>query len=91
MDLKKEWSEEHITYDFTIKFKEGVVNTYQSYYELIQKDGIEFSAAVAKHRALLKAIEDSEKAKVRDLPPLKPMLETLKEYMVETESHPLEV
>ena len=49
-------------------------------------DGVEFSTGVAEHRALLKAIEDSEKAKVKELPPLKPMLETLKEYMIETES-----
>lgn len=54
------------------------------------KDGIEFSIGVAEHRSLLKAIEDIEKARVKDLPPLKPMLETLKEYMVETESRPLD-
>jgi len=53
-------------------------------------DGIEFSTGVAEHRALLKAIEESEKAKVRDLPPLKPMLQKLKEYMIETESLPLD-
>ena len=53
-------------------------------------DGIEFSTGVAEHRALLKAIEESERAKVRDLPPLKPMLQKLKEYMIETESLPLD-
>ena len=90
MNIQKEWGKDNIAHDFTIKLQEGTVNGYQAYYELVLKDGIEFSTGVAEHRALLKAIEDSEKARVKDLPPLKPMLETLKEYMVETESRPLD-
>lgn len=70
MDLKKEWCKEHIVQDFIIKLQEGTINGYQSYYELVQKDGNEFIIALAEHRVLLKAIEDSEKAKVKELPPL---------------------
>ena len=39
--------------------------------------------------AFLQNIEKCEKAKVRDLPDLKSMLDTLKEYMVDTDTCPL--
>lgn len=47
------------------------------------------AAAVVGNRAILKAIEESEKEKVRELSPLPPMLDTLAEYLKETETPPL--
>ena len=45
---------------------------------------------VAKFRTILKAIEESEDAKVKPLAPLKPMLEQLMEYMEKTDTPRLE-
>ena len=52
-------------------------------------DGNKFSNKVAEHMAFLQNIEKCEKAKIKDLPPLKSMLDTLKEYMVDTDTCPL--
>ena len=52
-------------------------------------DGNKFSNKVAENMAFLQNIEKCEKAKVRDLPDLKSMLDTLKEYMVDTDTCPL--
>ena len=53
-------------------------------------DGNKFSNKVAEHMAFLQNIEKCEKAKIKDLPPLKSMLDTLKEYMVDTDTCPLD-
>ena len=53
----------------------------------MSKDGNAYAVKVAKHGPLLKNLEAHEKAKA-GLPPLKPMIETLKEFMTLSEILP---
>ena len=61
--------------------REGLVKSFQEYYENAQKKSIQFSWRVAELKPILKIIEDCENTKVKQLPPLKPMLDQLNEYI----------
>ena len=59
--------------------QQGQVDSYQEFYEFVQNErGALVSCRVAQLRQTLKAIEESEKAKHCELPPLVPMLDTLR-------------
>ena len=48
-----------------------------------------YSSRVAEHRNILKNIEASEKAKVKILPPLKPMIDTLNQFIEKEQAEQL--
>jgi len=60
---------------------EGTVSGYQSYYEHAQRKNIVYSVRVASLIDKIKKIEASEKAKGVELPPLKPMMDSLNEFI----------
>ena len=62
-NLDKEFTQSHITSDFTVKMMNGDVKGYQEYYGLTNKQSVAFSSKVAANRATLRAIEESENAK----------------------------
>ena len=62
---------------------------YQEYYDHYRQKSVEYSTRIAKVRTNLKAIEESEHGRLKELPPLKPMEEALDEYMTTTDTKPL--
>ena len=77
----KEWNKKTILEDFTVKMMEETITGYQEYYEHANAKSVQYSCKVAEFMSHLKNIENSEKAKYRVLPALKPMIDTLDEYV----------
>ena len=59
----------------------GEVTSVQAYYELIQAKGCQFSGKIADHIRTLKDIEKLEQNKTKQLAPLVPMVDQLKQFM----------
>ena len=59
----------------------GEVNSYQDYYVKAQQISVSLSSRVAKWIRPLKNIEESERNKKLDLPPIPPMMDTLIDYI----------
>ena len=76
--------------DFSTKMMNGEVTGYQDYYEKAQSVSCQLSGRVGKYKRSLLNIEESEKAKKLELPPLVPMLDTLQEYMTQHDIPPIE-
>ena len=58
----------------------GDISGYQDYYEKARDAGAVYTSRIARCKHHLKAIEDSEAGIKKDLPLLKPMMETLENY-----------
>ena len=80
-DINKEFTSNVICEQFTRMLINGIVQNYDQFYQWGQEQNIKFSSRIARCRYDLRAIEESERAKGRELPPLKPMLTTLQEYI----------
>lgn len=61
----------------------GELSGYQQYYELASETSATLSSRVAKCHNILKAIENSERAKNMELVPPDPMMQTLSDYIHE--------
>ena len=76
--------------DFSTKMLMEEVTGYQDYYEKAQKVSTGLSSRAAMYKRPLMNIEESEKSKKLELPPLVPMLEILMEYADKNEIPKLE-
>ena len=59
----------------------GMVTGFQEYYERAMDKSVALSCKIVEHKPVLKIIEECERAKEKQLPPLKPMLDQLIEYL----------